>query len=161
MLDESKLGGHYDSPRLHGQGKASWVGLFDEAIKSHNDDWLARQIIARRMLSQQEQYARNGKTFWRNVNIESSAQMLAEGEFNRYYLRGLCARAQEDGITHLIVYRGRASANPRPESEAKIGMQIPVGPLLETLRRNDFVSLEKDVLALPSGPNSGLTARLP
>jgi hypothetical protein len=161
MMIESASGGHYDSPRLHGQGKAAWVALFDTAIKSHNDDWLAHEIIARRMLSTQEQYIRGGKTFWRNVNVQSAAQMLAEGEFNRYYLRGLCVRAAEDGISHLIVYRGRASSSPRPESEAKIGMRVPVGQLLETLRRKDFVSLEKDVLAIPSGPNSGLTACLP
>lgn len=162
MLKESRLGGHYKSPRLHGQGLAAWVPLFDTAIEHHTDDWLADQIVARRMMSAQERYTTKlGKEAWRNVNIESSARMLAEGEFNRYYLRGLCIRALEDGIPHLIAYRGRQSASPRPESEAKIGMTIPIDPLLAILRSNDFVSIEKSVFAIPSGPNSGLTARLP
>ena len=161
MVKEAAVGPLYDSPRMHGQGKAAWPELFNQAVENHSDDWLARQIIAKRMLSSQEQYLKNGKLLWRNVNIESSAQMLAEGEFNRFYLRGLCLRASDDGIPHLIVYRGRHSNNPRPESEAKIGMMVPVDGLLATLRSANFVSIEKDVFAIPSGPNSGLTARLP
>jgi hypothetical protein len=93
MIAECALGPLYESPRMHGQGKAAWPAVFEEAITKHNDDWLAGQIIVRRMLSNQEQYkAKNGQTSWRNVNIEFSAQILAQGEFNRYYLRWSCSR---------------------------------------------------------------------
>ena len=162
MLTESKLGGHYMSPRLHPQGSIAWVALLDQALVFHNDDWLEHEIVSRRMMSSQENYTtKTGKQAWRNVNIQFSAQVLAQGEFNRFYLRGLCARAQAEGINHLVVYRARASTTPRPESEAKIGNNISVDVLLPILRSTDFVSIERSVFAIPSGPNSGLSARLP
>jgi hypothetical protein len=39
-------------------------------------------------------------------------------------------------------------------------MFIDAQRLLDALRSNDFVSIE-DALAVPGGPSSGLTARLP
>jgi hypothetical protein len=39
---------------------------------------------------------------------------LAEGEFNRFYLRGLCRRALATGAQEIEIYRARASAEPRP-----------------------------------------------
>ena len=85
----------------------------------------------------------------------------AEGEFNRYYLRGLCLRAVNEGVPFLVVYRGKDVDQPRPESQAKVGARVPVDALLETLRRNDFVTVEDAVGGVPGGPNSGLTCRLP
>ena len=96
----------------------------------------------------------------RRINQPHAAQQLAEGEFNRYYIRGLCRRAQEEGITELVIYRGKEVRKPRPESQAKIGTRISVDHLLEALRSHDFVSVE-EAFAVPSGPNSGLTAQLP
>ena len=159
-LEESALGNHYPSPRLTDEGLANWVPLLEEALRNHDDDWLAREIRTRGYMRNREQYIRQDRTQYRYINIPHAAQQLGEGEFNRYYLRGLCRRAQSEGITHLIVYRGKEVRNPRPESEAKIGTQIAVDALLEALRSNDFVSIE-DTLAVPGGPNSGLTARLP
>jgi hypothetical protein len=86
--------------------------------------------------------------------------MLAEGEFNRFYLRGLCLRGKDDGFSHLEIYRGKAVSEPRPESQAKIGCLINVDVLLAALRSLDFVSVEQSGFAIPSGPNSGLTAQI-
>lgn len=107
-----------------------------------------------------ESYTRKGVTREREVNRAHAAQQLAEGEFNRYYLRGLCLRAKAEGKDSLIVYRGKQVSKPRPESESKIGSSISVDVLLATLRTNDFVTIE-DAIGLPGGPNSGLTAKLP
>ncbi len=161
MAAESALGGHYMSPRLNDVGAGAWVELFNSAVRSHDDDWLAAEIVTRGLMKNREQYTRAGTQYWRNINIPHSAQMLAEGEFNRYYLRGLCVRAQSEGQPHLIVYRGRESARPRPESEAKIGTIVSADELLAALRSNDFVSIEESAFGIPGGPNSGLTARLP
>lgn len=83
---------------------------------------------------------------------------LAEGEFNRFYARGLCARAIADGIPDVEVYRGKQVQRPRPESQSKIGNRINVKALLEDLRKSQGV---EPALGLPPGPNSGLTVRLP
>ena len=150
------------SPRLGQNGVIAWVPLFDQALTAQNDDWLEREIVNRNLLHSQESYTtKTGKHAWRNVNIAFSAQVLAQGEFNRFYLRGLCVRGLDEGADHLIVYRARQSTMPRPESEAKIGSKVNIASLLPILRRNDFVSIEKSVFAIPSGPNSGLSARLP
>ena len=106
-----------------------------------------------------EPYTRDGITRWRKVNREQAAQQLAEGEFNRYYLRGLCLRAKVEERDTLIVYRGKEVQHPRPESEQKIGTGVAVDTLLQNLRTNDFVTIET-TLGVPGGPNSGLTAKL-
>ena len=141
MLEESRLGGHYQSPRLTEAALAQWVPLLEEAIKAHNDNWLCAELLRRGSFKHQETYTtKSGAVAVRRINAEHSAQMLAEGEFNRYYLRGLCRRAADQNIPDLIVYRGKEVANPRPESVAKIGTKVGILGLLNTLRRNDFVS---------------------
>lgn len=160
MRAESDLGGHYSSPRLTQTGLGKWVSLLNLAIESRNDDWLAESLIRGSLMRHQEPYIRNGKQFVRNINIPAASGQLAEGEFNRYFIRGLCCRALASGITHLVVYRGKAVKQPRPESEAKIGTLVHARQLLAVLRSNDFVSIE-DALAVPGGPSSGLTVRLP
>ena len=134
MLQESKLGGHYISPRLTEAGKQAWQSLLEGGIKNHDDDWVAREILACGHMQSQEQYTRNGITRTRSINIPHAALQLAEGEFNRYYLRGLCVRAKCEGKDFLIVYRGKAVSQPRAESEQKIGTPVSVDILLETLR---------------------------
>lgn len=160
VLDELKQGNLYQSPRLTPEGLAQWPKLLTDAAGSHNDDWLATQILERGLLKSRENYIRKGKAYQRDINQPHAAQQLAEGEFNRFYLRGLCRRAQKDGIKTVVVYRAKAVDRPRPESEALIGKHIPVDELLAALRSNDFVSIE-DALKVPGGPNSGLSARLP
>lgn len=85
----------------------------------------------------------------------NAAELLAEGEFNRYYCRALCLRAIAEK-RNLTVYRGRQSDNPRPESEAWVGKQVDPNALLKDLRENTG---GEPVMGLPS-VNSGLTVRL-
>jgi len=84
---------------------------------------------------------------------------LAESEFNRYYIRALARRAIEDGIPELVIYRAKPVSNPRPESEARIETSLLPEDLLEDLRSHP--GDEPPVLGVPSGPNSGLSVRLP
>jgi hypothetical protein len=82
---------------------------------------------------------------------------LAEGEFNRFYLRGLCRRALATDGQAIEIYRARASAEPRRESEAMIGKRLDPTTLLADLREHTGVDT---ALGLPPGPNSGLSGRL-
>ena len=84
---------------------------------------------------------------------------MAESEFNRYYIRGLARRAIEDGVQELVVYRAKPVSNPRPESEARVETTISAQELLEDLRSHP--GDERPTLGVPSGPNSGLSVRLP
>jgi hypothetical protein len=160
MMQEIASGGHYISPRLTTQGQIDWPELMKEAAKGYNDDWLSAQLLNRSLLLNEESYTRNNISRTRRINKEQAAQQLAEGEFNRYYIRGLCLRAISEGIETLIVYRGKEVQDPRPESQAKIGSSVAVDQLLLNLRSNDFVEIEK-AFGIPGGPNSGLTCKLP
>lgn len=83
---------------------------------------------------------------------------LSEGEFNRYYVRGVCRRAIADRVQKVEVYRARHSDNPRQESEALIGKEIDPTALLTDLRNSQGV---EPALGIPPGPNSGLCVFLP
>lgn len=81
---------------------------------------------------------------------------LAEGEFNRFYLRGLCLEALQQGKM-IEVYGAKAVNQPRAASQALIGMQLNPNQLLLDLRTNIGVDT---ALGLPAGPNSGLSGRM-
>ena len=145
----------YRSPRLSDDGRARWVALLSEAAAEHDDAWLAKQLRSENLLKKQETSTRQGKAYVKAVPV-TAPETLAEGEFNRWYIRGLCVRAIAEGIKSVIVYRARASENPRPESEALIGAKLDPAALLDDLRN----SQGKEPKLLPY-VNSGLSVKLP
>ena len=148
----------YVSPRLNEQGAKNYPLLLKDAIQNYNDDWLANELRHRGYMSAFEQ-RRKPKGGFTTAQVPITApDTLAEGEFNRFYARGLCLRAIEDKIPEVEVYRGKQVSQPRPESEAMIGKRISASALLEDIRQSPGV---EPALDLPPGPNSGLSIRLP
>lgn len=145
------------SPRLNNKGRADYPGLLRTALTQGDDSSLAAELSAGGLLKTHETRKRGGKTYTARVP-SNAAETLAEGEFNRFYLRGLCRFALDTRIDHLIIYRAKQVREPRPESEARIGTKISPHLLLEDLRAHPGVDT---ALGLPPGPNSGLSARLP
>ncbi len=88
----------------------------------------------------------------------TAAETLAEGEFNRFYIRGVCRAVLANEQHEVEVYRAKAVAQPRPESQAKIGTRVNAATLLDDLRHNVGVDT---ALGVPAGPNSGLSVRRP
>ncbi len=134
MLKEMDLdisqGTLYISPRLSEQGAKNYPSLLRETIQSHDDAWFANELRSQGYMNAFEQ-KRKPKGGFTTAQVPITApDTLAEGEFNRFYVRGLCARAMEDGIQEVEVYRGKEVNQPRPESEAMIGKRIPVQILL-------------------------------
>lgn len=151
-LDISR-GALYISPRLNPQGLEKYQSLLTEAIQSHEDAWFADQLRRTNCMKITEK--RRSST----VKVPITApETLAEGEFNRFYMRALCVRAIEDGISEVVVCRGKEVSQPRSESEAMIGKRKLAKILLEDIRKSPGV---EPALGLPPGPNSGLTVRLP
>jgi hypothetical protein len=147
----------YFSERLTMNGRAAYPALLREAAEIHDDSWLESQINGRGLLkSHEERHKPKGGTTMAKVPY-TAAQTLAEGEFNRFYLRGLCRFALGSGIPQLQIYRAKAVENARSESQARIGSMISADALLADLRANPSVDT---ALRLPPGPNSGLSARL-
>ncbi len=162
MLDELerdlRAGTLYLSPRLSARGRADYAGLLRAALTSGDDAYLAQSLRAQgRMKTMEIRQKRNGEAVV--VNIPARApETLAAGEFNRYYMRGLCRRALADGIAELIVYRARKVRAPRPGSEAVIGVGVDPLSLLDDLRTSPGVV---PAFGLPGGSNSGISVRLP
>ena len=153
-IDKDKADGNmYISNRLTANGKADWPDLIRTAAQDHDDGWLADQLAEPGRIANTE--LRRGKS----VKVPHTApQTLAEGEFNRYYARGLCLRAIADDIGRVIVYRAKSVSNPRAESEAKIGAEYNPQYILADLRTAKGV---EPALGVPPGPNSGLSLTLP
>lgn len=159
MLEEVeadiRAGALYVSPRLSGHGVASWPRVLIDSIRSGDPEVLASRIRTENLLVDREVSHRNGKVYERRIP-SNAAEMLAEGEFVRFYMRAICIQALSVG-TKVRVYRAKSVASPRPDSEAKIGNVVDPADLLDDLRRNIGV---ETFLGLPPGPNSGLCVRL-
>ncbi len=145
----------YLSPRLTARGRAEWVALLRAAAREHDAAWLAAELRHRRLLQVAERHTRAGQAYTRGVPADAPAT-LAEGEFNRLYIRALCARALSEGSTTVVVYRARESREPRLRSEAMIGSYVDAAVLLADVRR----AKGREPALLPY-VNSGLSVQLP
>jgi hypothetical protein len=147
------------SPFLSGQGQRDYTNLLREAIQTGNDETLAQNLREHRRILRTLPRRNPKGGYSISATPENAAQVLAESEFNRYYIRALARRAMEDGISELVIYRAKPVTNPRPESESRVETSIPPADLLEDLRTHP--GDEPPALGVPSGPNSGLSVRLP
>lgn len=147
------------SPFLSGQGQRDYVNLLREAIQTGDDETLAESLHAhRRIIRTLPRRNKRKGGFMLAATPANAAEILAESEFNRFYIRALARRAIEDGIPELVVYRAKKVTQPRPESEALVETTLSPEALLEDLRAH---SDRTPTLGVPSGPNSGLSVRLP
>lgn len=152
--DETQSDSVYVSDRLSPQGVATYPSALREAIAKGDDTTLQSALQKPGMLnSHDKSYMRKGKLVTPKMNVRAP-QMLAEGEFNRYYVRGLCARVCDEGGSSVEVYRARASSRERPESVDMIGSHINATELLDDLRSH----IGKEPTLLPD-VNSGLSVR--
>jgi len=162
MLDELEMdvrnGKLFVSPRLSNTGQQNYATLLREAIRAHDDEWLAEQLrgLGRIKRTETRRKPRGGFTTARVPMTE--ADTIAEGEFNRYYARGLARLAGEEGVPELEVYRAREVAAPRPESQRSVGTLVNAQQLLQDLRAHPGM---ETALNIPPGYNSGLSVRLP
>lgn len=162
MLDEIEQdlasGTFFISNRLSSIGQAHYPEMLKEAVSKHDDAWLAEQLRQHGRLNTTEpRRTPSGGMTTAKVPVNAH-EVLAEGEFNRFYARGLCRRAIEEGIPHLEIYRAKAVSSPRSESQARIGSKIDPEALLDDLRTHPGIDT---ALKLPAGPNSGLSVKLP
>jgi hypothetical protein len=162
MLDELEhdveRGSLYFSPRLSERGRRDYESLLRAAIESLNDVLLADSLrVNNRLKDWEQRHTKSGEVVEVKVPY-TAADTLAEGEFNRFYVRGICRRAIEEGVRDVIVYRAKQPNRPRPQSEALLGLRLNARELLDDLRGH---TEDKPHLVIPPGPNSGLSVKLP
>lgn len=158
-IDRDVQGGLvYISNYLNEAGQQSWIDILRDAAATGSDDTLAQKIREREYLKHKVE-RRKPKGGYTVARVPHTAHgTLGEGEFGRYYARGLCVRAIKEGIPELEVYRAKDVREPRIQSQEKIGERVNPEVILEDLRKTQGV---EPALGVPPGPNSGLTLRIP
>jgi len=146
------------SENLSPQGRTDYPNLLRNAARTGSDATLAAEIRSRLNTHEKPRQLKSGQFSKPPVMRSNAHEMLAEGEFNRFYIRAVCLRAIEDGIAQVVVYRAKQVEHARSESEAKIGKAISAQQLLDDLRAHPGIDT---ALRLPPGPNSGLSVQLP
>lgn len=150
MLEEAKLDIAesllYYSERFNERGHTIYEKTLLEALGSHDEVWLERQLFSPTCFNSTE--LRAGKV----VKVPSNAStVFAQSEFNRFYVRGLCRFALNNPGTRLRVYRARQSSRARPESEAKIGTLLDPQTTLTDLRSRIGINPEFGLPEVMSG----------
>jgi hypothetical protein len=146
------------SPYFSGQGVHDYPNLLRQAIESGDDNSLAAALSEQGRILRS--YTRHTPSHGYSIVTipANAAEVVAESEFNRYYIRALARRAIEDGLQELIVIRAKAVTEPRPQSEALVETALNPRDVLEDLRQHPG---EPSRLGVPGGPGSGLSVRLP
>ena len=148
-------GAFHASDRLRPTAVAEYQRMLREAIRYYDDLWL-EQHAADLLVDFEPRTTRAGAQTTAKVP-EMAPRMLAEGDFNRYYMRGVALRAIEEGRQVVEVYRARLSLEPRPESAEVEGHRLSARDVLDYLRGQRSESVETARLGRP---NSGLSIRL-
>jgi hypothetical protein len=148
-------GAFHVSERLRVTAVADYEHLLRDAVRYYDDRWL-EEHASDLLIDVEPRRTRSGGQTVAKVP-QMAARMLAEGDFNRYYMRGVAARAIEEGRQVVEVYRARLSLEPRPESADVEGRRIAAREVLDHLRG----PLSADPAVAPLGrTNSGLSVRL-
>ena len=151
-LDRNKV---YLSTRLNEYGIRQYPSLLEQAIIDGSDITFASNLKTGCLSSSEQRKKPSGG--YTTAKVPTNAhEMLAEGEFNRYYIRAICRIAIEEQVS-LEIYRAKSVQSPRTESQQKIGQTVNPSTLLTDLRSHIGVDT---ALGLPAGPNSGLSVRL-
>lgn len=144
----------YLSPRIKEEFYDLYKNLLENAITKGNPESFALKLSEKRILK--STVPRNTKKGLIFAKMPVDAVItLAEGEFNRFYIRAVCLKAINEN-KEIEVYRAKQVKNPRSESQFKIGKTIDSKKLLDDLRKNIGIDT---ALGIPSGPNSGLSIR--
>ena len=99
-IDRTKL---YINHRLNLIGKRSYPLLLKDSAQSHDDLWLAHQMRLKQLLNATEPRKLKDRTI--QVKVPDDANVvLAEDDFNRFYMRALCLYAINNKILSLKVF---------------------------------------------------------
>jgi len=123
----------YFNPQPSERGVLDYPDLLLAAIDNGSDVTRGNILAFHGRLKETEGHRVGAETKTMRAPATAS-DTLADAEFNRMYLRGLCRRALDDGITALIVYRAEGVRQVRADSPAIVGQPVDVTALLAGLR---------------------------
>ena len=146
----------YFSKKFNENGIKQWLSLLKLAASEHNEHWLSFKLEENQLFSLFEGAQKPSGGYTIKHIPHTAAETIAEGQFNRFYILGLCKLAKSKNIDNLIIYRAKESRNPRPESESLINSTISVDEIEEQLKDTQ-ASFKSKLIQ----PNSGISLKLP
>lgn len=152
---DAERGVQHAPERLRPTAVDEYRQRLSEAIRYYDDRWLEERVADLLVDFEVRQTPSGGTTSARVP--EMAARQLAEGEFNRYYMRGVALRAIDEQRQVVEVYRARLSIEPRPESNELEGKRVDAADLLAYLRGEEG---HDPAVAALGKPGSGMSVRL-
>jgi hypothetical protein len=146
----------YQSPQLSEAGLLQYSRLLRDAIVAGTDESFAQALHDCNAVTPPTRWYPKGSGA-EEAGVAATLR-LAERELHRFYIRGLCRRALDQGVDSLVIYRARPADPGRAPVNAMIGVRIAASSLLEDLR-GTFDSWPPH--GLPQCRDSGLSVRLP
>jgi hypothetical protein len=154
-IDGDRASGRlYSSDRLSPTGVAAWPGHLRAAAETGTEQTLEVAVSIPGFFNEFDKMRVNSKKPPKMPS--NAARLLAQNEFNRFYIRAVCLLAADRKHDEVVIYRARHSDNPRPESEGRVNARLPAARLLIDLRVNIGIDT---ALGLPEC-YSGLSVRL-
>jgi hypothetical protein len=154
---DSADGTLYLSPQLSDEGLRQYGHILRSAIENGTEDSFAEALCTCDGVRPPTRW-QHPREIGPDEALADVTTRLAEREFHRFYLRGLCQRALSLGVTTLVIYRARPADAGRAPADAMIGVRIDAKSLLEDLR-GTFRSLPPH--GLPQCRDPGLSVRFP
>jgi hypothetical protein len=147
----------YRSPQLTEQGLLQYCRLLRAALESGTEASFAEALWRLQAVMPPGRW-QHARAVGPEEALEAATVRLAEREFHRFYIRGLCRRALDQGLHTLEIYRAKPAEAGRAPSEAMIGIRVTATSLLEDLS-GVFDSWPPH--GLPQCRDPGLSVRLP
>jgi hypothetical protein len=156
IKEANSSGNIYFSTRFNQDGNDQWISLLTQAAQGFNEHWLAYQIEKNKLMKDFEDSTTPSGGYTIKHVPHTAATTFAEGQFNRFYILGLCKFAKSRGVLHLTVYRAKASLDPRATSEALIGQIYSIEDI-ESQLKETRASFKSELVK----PNSGISVKIP
>ncbi|GAA4509227.1 hypothetical protein GCM10023172_42410 [Hymenobacter ginsengisoli] len=140
------------SRRFTAHGRARYPDLLREAVRAGNEGSLTTAMEQQQCFAEREPYGAGTRRV-----PGSAASTFAAGEFNAFYMRGVCHRAIQEGCP-VEVYRAKEAATTRSSSRLVEGQRHDPKRALLLFRNSPSGSHRGP--NMPAGSNSGLSLRL-
>jgi hypothetical protein len=147
----------YRSPQLSEQGQLQYYHLLRAAVTSGTEASFAEALYSLHAVLPPGRW-QHAREIGPEEALAAATARLAEREFHRFYIRGLCRRALEQGVQTLEIYRAKPAESGRAPSDAMVGIRVTASSLLEDLS-GVFNSWPPH--GLPQCRDPGLSVRLP
>lgn len=140
----------YMSKRMRENHEDIYTNLLIKEVDSGTPESLSKAILDNNCLVEKEKTIRGFRKVPYNAH-----ETLGEGEFNRFYMRGLSKKAIDENL-ELKVYRAKKVSKPRKSSEELLDNIVSPEEILEDFRKNPGKHTNSEL----ADPNSGLSLKI-